>query len=351
MLKVTNYTRGNLITKKHVKFLNELIKTSVASSFADEFQDKRITKEHPKYYTLSTLLTQAIPNSEAEFTQYPLDDRRVKEIARSIFIEDNCLYSDPKIAFLDDKPYIIGGRHRIYAVAAVFAQLAQLNGDEAIDDEFNDLCEQEVRCEVVHVRNMETILEMLVADNQTRTIRASEATHLQAQLLGANSTSYNEPAKASLISSGLTASQKRDIAAQNFARRDYKRLTSETKWKIGRYIAQYVLYGTLDKISSKSTNRVENMEQFDSEMSKAWSILVELVEAETTITNFARSSRELALRVIRRMVGDDEELNDVDNDEVDDNTQDDSENVVTVEATPTRRRVGRPSKKDKVPHF
>lgn len=342
------YDRGNIISATSAKMTNELLQTSISSSFADEYQDKRIIKEHPSYYTLGRLLTEAIPNSEKQFTQYPVDDKRCRQIALSIFKDNLCLYSDPKIAVLDNRLYIIGGRHRLLAIASTFVQIARLVVgkidtillEQNVDQEFNDMLELYIRCEVVAVRNIETILEMLVADNQTRTIRASEATHLHAQLLGASSDDINEPAKVALVSSGLSPSKRVTLAAQNFTRREYNRLTPETRYKVGCFITKFVIYGTVDKVTSNTEPIISELSQFEERMNEAWQHLIDIVESETTITNFARNVRELSLRVIKRMV-----------DTTDEESKTNDEQLDEITEVVTAKKRGRPRKQVEVSPF
>jgi hypothetical protein len=325
------HSRGNILSKKSALNLAEIIIPAETTSFTDTFQCHKIRKDNPVFYSLGELLTKAVRNSEAAFEQYPVDVRRVKEIARSLFVEDLTLYRDPVVAIVSDEAsidelYIVGGRHRLYTIAAVFAQLAAVQGGN--EDEFNDMLEQEVRCEVLHVDNIDTLLELLVSDNATRTIRASESAHLKAQLLGASSTSTTTPVKAAVQGDSLKVGERTALAAQSFARRKHPLLTAETRFNIGRVIAKWLMYGE----SGKKLNESLTINTLNDKIDRAWEVLTCIVEQETEITNFARSYKEIAERVIAVLI----------------NSDSGNKPPVSVEPTPEEvvvsKRRGRPKK-------
>jgi hypothetical protein len=305
------HSRGAILSKKAALSLAEIVTPSETTSFTDMFQCQKIKKENPTFYSLGELLTKAVRNTEEVFKQYPVDLRRVKEIARSMFVEDLTFYRDPVVAIVDDQLYVVGGRHRVYTIAAVFAQLVSVQSGN--EDEFQDMLEQEIRCEVLHIDNIDTLLEVLVSDNATRTIRASEGAHLKAQLLGASSDSITTPVKAAVQADSLKVSDRVALAAQSFARRKHPLLTAETRFNIGRYIIKWLMYGDNGKkIDGELTTTILN-ERID----EAWNVLVTTVENETVITNFARSAKYIADVVISELKLQHVIVDDDDDDEAD----------------------------------
>lgn len=265
--------------------------------FISEYQ-ARAHKQNPECYTLRTLL-EAVKNSEEQFQQYPVDDRRAKEIARSIFIEDQWLMRDIALAFYQNRPYIVGGRHRVTAIANVFAAIIKENYKETEQDEMFELAlSQFVRCEVIYLQTMHDLLALVRADNQSRVMRKAEQAHLDLQVLGADSHSIDAVGK-TVLTSELGARDAVSLAAQHFVRQTDSKLKAQTRQVLGEKIARYVLYGTLDgKLYKHTPLKVESTQAFSEKMDRAWEIVKELTNNEIVV---AKYSTDIAQKVMDRL--------------------------------------------------
>lgn len=263
----------------------------------------RVQKENPKFYTLRTLL-EAVKNSEAQFQQYPTDDRDVKQIAKSVFIEDQWLMRDISLAICAGKPYIVGGRHRVAAIASVFACLVveafkpPVHSDEDRQQAFDTTLQQNIRCEVLHIQTMSDLLTMVKADNESRTMRKAEQSHLDLQLLGADSHSVASVGRA-VLHNELDAKQAIALAAQAFVRRTDSRLKAQTRQVLGEKIAKYVLFGDSDKVYKHTPLNVNSIDEFNGKMNKAWEVLNTIIEGEEVVAKYAQSLSE---KVIQELV-------------------------------------------------
>lgn len=262
----------------------------------------RVQKENPKFYTLRTLL-EAVKNSEEQFQQYPTDDRNVKDIARSIFIEDQWLMRDVTLAICAVTPYIVGGRHRVAAIASVFACLvvdtfkAPLYTEDDQQQAFDAALQQNIRCEVLHLQTMSDLLTMVKADNESRTMRKAEQSHLDLQLLGADSHSVESVGRA-VLHNELDAKQAIALAAQAFVRRTDSRLKAQTRQVLGEKIAKFVLFGGNEKVYKHTPVNVNSIDEFNVKMDKAWDVLNTIIEGEEVVAKYAQSLSERVIKEI-----------------------------------------------------
>lgn len=266
--------------------------------FISEYQ-ARVHKKNPEFYTLRTLL-EAVRNSEEQFQQYPVDDRNMKQIARSIFIEEQWLMRDIILAFYQNKPYIIGGRHRVTAIACVFAEYIRTNYSSLEEQEevFQQALEQYVRCEVLYLQTLHDLLALVQADNQSRTMRKAEQAHLNLQTLGADPHSVDAVGK-TVLGSELDAKDAVSLAAQHFVRQTDSRLKAQTRQVLGEKLARFVLYGTLDaKLYKHTPLKIESAKEFSEKMDRAWEIVRELTQNEIVV---AKYSNEIAQKVMDRL--------------------------------------------------
>ena len=266
--------------------------------FVSEYQ-ARVHNKSPEFYTLRTLLG-AVKNSEEQFQQYPVDDRNMKQIARSIFIEEQWLMRDIILAFYQNNPYIIGGRHRVTAIANVFAEYIRTNYSHEQEQEemFQLALEQYVRCEVLHLQTLHDLLALVQADNQSRTMRKAEQAHLNLQTLGADAHSVDAVGK-TVLGSELDAKDAVNLAAQHFVRQTDSKLKAQTRQVLGEKLARYVLYGTLDaKLYKHTPLKVESSAEFGKKMDRAWEIVKELTQNEIVV---AKYSSEIAQKVMDRL--------------------------------------------------
>jgi hypothetical protein len=298
----------NLLNNRQLAFVagtDNLIKFHLSNPnwFTSEYQS-RSKKSNPEYYSLGFII-EAVHNSEKTFEQYPKDEPKLKKLARSIFDEQHWLIKDVTIAFLEHKPYIIGGRHRIDAIANVLSQLVRacyrspVWEDEYKEELFQKALDQNIRVEVLHLSSKDDLLTLINMDNESRKIRKVEKAHMLAQSFGADSSSI-ESLTEPLLTSDLNTSEVLSIASQNFARRPHNKLTNQTKCLIGEKVAKYVLYGIRPdvKISPRQELKTTNAEQFETLMDIAWEITKEVITGKVIV---ARHISSLANEIIDRL--------------------------------------------------
>lgn len=270
--------------------------------FSNVYQS-RSQKKHPEYYSLKTLL-QAVHNSESEFKQFPVDERNLKNIARSIFTEYIWLQRDVTLAVVEGHFYVVGGRHRTNAIANVFAQVIRDRystiawSDEDRQQAFDLALEQNIRCEVLYLNSLEDLLILITVDNDSRTMRKAETSHLMAQAYGADASSIGSISRA-VLGHDLSPTEAVAIAAQNFVRRPSV-LKPQTLQVIGQKVAKHVLYGTRadKKLSTKNEVQVTSLEELEAMMDKAWKLLEEIIEGKAVI---AKDSTAIAKQIIEKL--------------------------------------------------
>lgn len=295
--------RRNLFNKKTLANIRTGIDTSIEYGFYKTYQS-RVGKANEEFYTLRTLL-EAVQNSEAKFKQYPVDERSVKAIAKSVFVETVWLQRDPTIALVGSDVYVVGGRHRLNAIACTIASLVldELNQeqytDEAKQELFDEYLNQYLRVEVLHLADLEDLLLLIQTDNQSRTMRAAEKAHMQVQNIGADNETFDSVGKA-VLTTELTPKEAKTLAAQAFTRRSHKKLKPQTLQVIGEKIASFVLYGVCpgDRLSAKAEILVKSYEEFNTEMDRAYEMMCSIIEGEAVI---ARNATEIVERVIREL--------------------------------------------------
>lgn len=273
-----------------------------ADWFSTVYQS-RAQKKSPEFYSLNTLLT-AVHNSESKFKQFPVDERNLKHLARSIFADFIWLQRDPTIAVVDGQFYIVGGRHRITAIASVFAQVIRdrFNSVAWSEDDrqrhFEAALEQNIRCEVLYLHSLEDLLLLITVDNDSRIMRKAETSHLVTQAYGADAESIESVGKA-VLGHDVSPSEAVAMAAQNFVRRPSP-LKPQTKQVIGEKVAKHILYGTRadKKLSTRNEIQIKSLQEFEDKMEKSWALLQDLIEGQEVI---AKNSSMLANQIIERL--------------------------------------------------
>ncbi|MBD2199936.1 MULTISPECIES: hypothetical protein [Calothrix] len=268
-------------------------------SFTKNYQELYTSIPGSKSYTLREILTKALPNSEGKFKQYEIKTERVKELARSIFIEHQWLIIDIVVGVLEKEIYLIGGRHRIFAIAHVFALLAKSKSkDEAqIQKLFDNYLEQSVRTIYIDIKRDDYLLPLLIQYNDSRRMRGAEIAHLEAQKFGANSEGITSISKASLNAEDYNKTIR--IVAQNFARREHY-TTRETRQRYGEYIGKWIIFGVKpgETLKKNLQPKVKGIEELDKTLDRAWKIFLEETKAETMIY---RKVSEISKRIIERL--------------------------------------------------
>lgn len=276
-----------------------LIDVNDTNSFINHYQSKHSTVPHPTLYTLEELLL-GIANARTKYEQKDVDTNRVKKLARSIFVEKMRLIKVPSVVKVDETIYVIGGRHRITAIAHVFAHLAETRGknEEQRQSLFSNYLKQSIRVYFEEMQS-EYMLDTLIGDNDTRNVTGVEKADLGAQSLGANSTGIDTISEAALNA----AERKRCIetAAVHFTRRPHKPTTEGTRLKYGKHIAAWVIFGIKpgEKLKNKLTHQIKESEPLDEIMEKAWGIFLEETKGKTLLH---QKIIEISKRIIDRLI-------------------------------------------------
>lgn len=289
LLSLDHY-KLDLLSKPQLKLFNPDIHDS---EWFTKLYQSRTQKSHPEYYSLKTVLL-AVSNSEERFRQYPVDEKTLKSLARSIFTEDLWLQRDIVLGRIDGDYFVIGGRHRVNALVNVFAQYVRDKykelawTDKDRQEVFLQMLEQHIRCEVLHMNSLEDLLVLINVDNDSRVMRRAEQTHLLAQAYGADAESVDSIGKA-VLGHDLDPTEAVHIAAQSFVRRPSK-LKPQTKQVIGERVAKFILFGTgaSKKLSTQRGLRVSSVKEFEDKMDRSWELLEEMIEGKEIVAANAK---------------------------------------------------------------
>lgn len=302
-LHIDNYSK-NLISTKELGQVQ--ITFNNPRWFADLYQDKRVHKKNAEYYALRTLLM-AVHNSESQFRQYEVDNSNAKDLARSIFLDKQWLIEDVTLAVCTNSTYryfIVGGRHRLTAIASVFAQCInhKYSNQESSDDQkqafFDAALDQEIRCNVVYVTEFDDLVALIEANNASRNMRKSESKHIGIQQYGADSSTIESVAE-TIFSNELTNKEMIELGANNFTRRDSK-LKPQTLYIYGEKIAKWALFGLRpgDKLKDTTPLVVSTPDEFNERMQLGWEVFEETTQ---DIIVVARNINPLSAEIVDKL--------------------------------------------------
>lgn len=293
---------GSVLPKSLAKPLSAILYPST-DWFKSTYQSK-VGYESKEEATISQLL-QAVQNSEELFHQYPVDNSKVKAYARSVLIDDNWLKVPPRIAKLDTEEgyYMVGGRHRVYAIAAGLAQLcyvAQYHNDKGAEDLFETVKSMVVKVDLVYVPDKEHLVQLVAADNESRTMRKAEHAHIKAQQLGAGGYETEDIVAVAAGNEKLTPREQVQVVAQVFTRRTHPRLKPQTLQTIGERVATYILFGKLpgEKLTRGTSLKATDLAKTQEMMNKAYSTMCDVVQNMDVV---AKNSSDIALQIVKRL--------------------------------------------------
>lgn len=272
----------------------------------DYFTDNYQSKSASKFSDIVTLvdLINAVHKSERLFQQYPVNKREVKSIATSIFVNDRWLMRSPSLGEVvgDDGYYIIGGRHRAYAVAAGIAQMCNAVCKDELDAE--ELYEMmlstcNINVETVVVPDSDSLVTLIKADNDSRTMRGSELAHIKTQMLGLSATETDNIAKEVVYNENFKPKEVSQMLAQMFVRRKHKHLKPQTLQILGEKVAQWVVYGaTPGERIKQNAPTVNTPSRVESLMKQAYDAMLEVTEGMEIV---ARNANDVVTKVIERI--------------------------------------------------
>jgi hypothetical protein len=240
--------------------------------FQQQYQS-RTRKQHPKPYKLETLIA-AIHNSESLTQQFEIDDKRMNQLADSIFVSQGWLHIDPIVALIRGQQYIVGGRHRITAILNVLAQAAQNNDNSKQWQEvqWEKYLRFYVRVEEIYLDSVDDLIVMIEADNSSRRMGGAEMTSINTQQAGGT---VNQPDTVWSAVADASTNDKVRLGAAFFIWQPPNSIPPEARKEIGRAVAKYVLFGDVKSITKKSRVVVQSGNEFDKWMTRAWEILNE----------------------------------------------------------------------------
>ncbi|BAY64976.1 hypothetical protein NIES22_50770 [Calothrix brevissima NIES-22] len=290
-----------LLKDEDLKDVDSFIEVSDTGSFNKNYQEQYTSIPNSRSYSLRSLLTEALSHSNAEFKQYDLKQNRIKELVNSIFKKDHWLMNDIVVGDFNGKLYLIGGRHRIFSIAHVFALLAQakFNDEEQRQSLFIEYLEQSIRVIYKEIKDKNYLLPLLIKDNDSRRMRGAEIAHLDAQTLGANSEGIDSISSAALNADNHDKTIR--IAALHFARRSHRNTTKETRLAYGKYIARWAIFGIRpgQRLKDNIPHKVKEVESLDNLMDKAWEIFIDETEGETLLY---KKAAEISSKIIDRLI-------------------------------------------------
>lgn len=299
-LDINDYTL-KVLPAKAIRTLVYSLKPDNTQSFRTQYQEAYVFKPDATYLTLYDLLTGALVNSEQTYQQYETQPASVKKLASQIFVEDLWLKRDPTVARVDGSLYLIGGRHRVLALVNTFAEIARkvTSNEDEQNEYFNELLSQEVRVEVLEVRDLNIVLSLIMSDNTSRIMRKSERSHLEAQLLGASAFSADDIAVATYYPD-LSPKEVIGVAAQYFTRQADQHTKPQTRQTVGEYIAKFIIYGLLPnaKLTKNSTMKVKQGGTYLEMMAKAWDVYQDVTANKTVVAANASSIAHEIIEVL-----------------------------------------------------
>ncbi len=159
--------------KKRARDLSQLYPTGFAETM---LRDQFVPPFAIQDIGLSEIVA-AFHRSEEELKQFDVDYKKVKQLAKKVFVSDGKLMEPILLANIGGTLYGVGGRHRTAALVDGVEQLARMNPGKVMPD-------QVIPCIIQVLPNKQALLDAIVADNQSRRMSKSELQNLSAQYFG-----------------------------------------------------------------------------------------------------------------------------------------------------------------------
>ncbi len=272
--------------------LVEIPNTSYSEAFIDAFQTQYLPA-NAEPFTIGQVI-EATERVESTFKQFPLDEKRVAALAKSIFADDGALVKPIELARLTVKDeegqqlFNISGRHRTEAIKLYF---------DAFDVPAEDYHKLDILCQVVDISTEAQLVKLIEASNGSRTVRKSEQGHLLLQELGAGADGIKSIA-GTVLKADITDADKAKLLGQFFVRfsRQDKLVKTETALGIGAKVGKFILdTAKQEEFSNLKTTDVSKL------MTHAWAVLTEVIKSDTSVSNKGRAVGALAEQVCTRL--------------------------------------------------
>lgn len=291
---------GNVLPAKLAR-ITAMTMQAYPDWFVETFQS-RAKSRYVDTITLAQLLD-AVHHSEEYFRQYAVDKRGVKEVANSLFIEEGWLKKLPAVAEVDGEEgyFIIGGRHRTYGIVAGLAQMCHLITKDELDAEemFELLLQCNVLVDTVQVPDRETLVQLIKADNDSRTMRGAELAHIRTQMLGIGAEGIEGIADAAVGNENLKPKEVAQLVAQTFTRRHHKKLKPQTLQVIGEKVATWAVFGIAPgQRAGRKAEPVNPPSEVDRLMKAAYSVMCDVVSNMEVV---ARNANDITERIIHEL--------------------------------------------------
>lgn len=264
--------------------------------FSSYYQDG--TKPDERLLTLNQLIT-AYHSTKSRLIQFDVKPTLVASLEVQIFQTDDRLKKDPLIHEIQGDNFLIGGRHRIWAIVSAFnAVAAYANLDKEV------LYRQLIRVDTVIKNNFINFEDDILADNDTRRMLKAEKVGIKSQKLGANP---SHPI--SFIETAFDNYQSPDALSNTCAQYfvweyNASTISTQTRQDIGKVLSIHILFGN-QRRTKKTRLLVTNPEEFKFQADLLWSAVMRLVASRVAAGKriVAREAKEIAKEAIENIGG------------------------------------------------
>lgn len=258
-------------------------------TFTRRYQDGKVPEG--EYLTFNEV-RQAYRNTCSLVGQAELSTPRVVNLAEAIFRIDRRLIEDLTIHQIEGKYYLVGGRHRLFAVLNVFGEMAEHSEGVSVDT----LCEQFVRVRFIIKPNLSNLIDDVRANNGSRNLLKAEELGYKAQREGAlakDPLSFVKP----VLKEGDGSAEMTDNAGLYFVWAFKKsKLSDKQRHLVGKVLAKYILFGKM-RLSSNSQLVVTTTSEFDVIAKELWAEVEDIVADRDIL---AKQAQQVALDAIAR---------------------------------------------------
>ncbi|MBD2305051.1 hypothetical protein H6G17_05925 [Chroococcidiopsis sp. FACHB-1243] len=237
-------------------------------------------------------IQQAYANSQEFFDieMIPFVQSNVNKLSKQIFLTDGWMFQNPRIAKekLIGKPYLIGGRHRLFAITDVLGKIGSHTGLG------EQIFEQLVRVELLKDVEREDIPELILADNGSRRVSKPERNSIlvHKHTKSPDADDYIRVA----LTSGASPIQTINAVAAYFLKKEVKirELDDRKAYAVGKVLGEYLLYGNRP-IRKTEPVAIKTVTEFKQKVTRLWSCVKEVVKQDRHLRAEEISSKAIQL--------------------------------------------------------
>lgn len=267
-----------ILDDETLNLLLEIEWTEEQRCFYSYYQDG--SKSFEEFRTFNQL-SLAYQNTKSRITQFNLNHNLVAKLIKDIFKDDKRLKRDILIHVIDGKDYLIGGRHRLFAIKNVFDTIIK---ELKLDEYF--LYEQSIRVDIFLKNDYSTFEDDIIADNDSRTMPKAERIGVKSQKYGADP---NRPI--SFVETALdnfsSASALKEHAAQYFVWQfKDSGIPQQARQDIGKRLAQYIFFGH-QTITKATKLEITDANEFAQKADALWTEVLAVTAGEKVVARQA----------------------------------------------------------------